>query len=139
MRVFFGENDLTIMSMTILGYWMEEKTMTCAESSVKRLKDTLSMLAARGRTPDKYADPMREAVDIITDLQKELTRAKVESDALVALIHGDCRYCKRTNNMDDPLCLQCCHFAARELVKGDYWELSKKTTTTTTAPNESLI
>ena len=77
--------------------------------------DLLKALHARSARQASGSHLYRAAAEAIEELMEERVR-------LLEEIHGYCKFCKRNNDGEEPLCFQCCHFAAKELVTGDYWE-----------------
>ena len=89
--------------------------MTYSDFAIASLKDKLIQLSMRNSTPRKNAVVLYEAVEVIK--QRE-----AERDKLLGMIRVDCRYCKYYENPLDGPCKGCVHFAAKELIEGDYWE-----------------
>lgn len=56
-------------------------------------------------------------------LRDELEQTKLEKEALIEAVRGDCDYCKNNGNLNEKSpCWQCKGFAAKEFVTGDYWQ-----------------
>ena len=89
-----------------------------AEKAEKLLAESEEARAELGR---RLADAEKQ----LHEVKSELERVKAERNGILALIRGNCSYCKHWLNVglneDDP-CLKCVHFAVRERIKGDFWE-----------------
>lgn len=102
----------------------EQTEKLLAESEAARA-ELGKKLAAAQKMNAELTDAQAVMVKEFTAKLEELAQVKAERDAVLALIRGNCSYCKHWLNIglnEDNLCLKCEHFAVRERIKGDFWE-----------------
>lgn len=65
-------------------------------------------------------------MDCVERLEQDYEAAVERLLELRDAVQGDCRYCAHNGpeNAVDGICAGCVHFAAKELVKGDFWTLA---------------
>lgn len=96
-------------------------------------REIINLVDACGKrvcTTDQHHDcPYGDdgCTDCVDRLEADYQEAIQKLLALRDSVAGDCTYCQHNDpeNISNGPCKGCVHFAAKEFIEGDYWELAE--------------